>query len=114
MIDNTYHNFTIRAWSHLALRQTAFRYVCQSSLHRRAHQPGLCPPSYAFPPAMFAKLSRDERPGLEVSPLSRGVMYPFDCSHGALSRFNLYPSHYRKAFASSTILYPQPHWLTLR
>ena len=62
----------------------------------------------------FAKLSRDERPGLEVSPLSRGVMYPFDCSHGALSKFNPYPPHYRKAFASSTILYPQALRLTLR
>ena len=41
-------------------------------------------------------------------------MYLFECSHGALSKFNPYPPHYREAFASSTILYPQAHRLTLR
>jgi hypothetical protein len=29
-------------------------------------------------------------------------------------RLNPYPSHYKTAFASSTILYPQPHRLALR
>ena len=36
-----------------------------------------------FPPSeWFARLSRDERPGWEVSPLSRGVMLPSRLAHG--------------------------------
>ena len=77
-----------------------------SKAKARRHLPSL--------PRWFVKLSRDERPGSEVGSLSRGVMYPFSCTHGTTSRFNPYPSHYRKAFASSTILYPQTHRLTLR
>ena len=50
----------------------------------------------------------------EVCPLSRGVLSPFGGSHGAASRFNPYPAHYSLAFASSAILYPQAHRLTLR
>jgi len=44
---------------------------------------------------------------VEVCPLSRGVMLPY-------GRLNPYPPHYKTAFASSTILYPQPYQLTLR
>ena len=51
---------------------------------------------------------------VEVCPLSRGVMCPFGSSHGTASWFNPYPTHYKLAFASSAILYPQPHRLTLR
>ena len=44
---------------------------------------------------------------VEVCPLSRGVMLPYE-------RLSSYPIHYRLAFAFSTILYPQPHRLALQ
>jgi hypothetical protein len=44
---------------------------------------------------------------VKVCPLSREVMLPY-------GRRNLYPSHYKTAFAFSTILYPQFHQLALR
>jgi hypothetical protein len=44
---------------------------------------------------------------MEVCPLSRGVMLPY-------GRRNPYPPHYKAAFAFSTILYPQSHWLASR
>ena len=44
---------------------------------------------------------------VEVCPLSRGVMLLY-------GRLNPYPTHYRLAFAFSTILYPQSHRLALR
>jgi len=47
------------------------------------------------------------RDPVEVGPLSRGVML-LVCEH------NPYPSHYRTAFASSTILYPPFYRLALR
>ena len=42
---------------------------------------------------------------LEVCPLSREMM---------LLSLNLYPSHYKTAFAFSSILYPPSHRLALR
>jgi hypothetical protein len=52
------------------------------------------------------QLSREERPGGSLSACA-GVMLPYE-------RRNPYPSHYKTAFAFSTILYPQPYRLTLR
>ena len=43
---------------------------------------------------------------MEVSPLSRGMM--------SAHHLNPYPPHYRPAFASSTLLYPQPPQPSLR
>jgi len=42
----------------------------------------------------------------EVCPLARGVMF--------LAEGNPYPNHYRSAFASSVLLYPQPYQPSLR
>jgi hypothetical protein len=42
----------------------------------------------------------------EVSPLSRRMM--------SAHRLNPYPPRYRPAFASSALLYPQPHQPSLR
>jgi hypothetical protein len=115
VISTVSHNFTIRAWSHLALRQTVSPvYMCRSPLHRRAHQPGLCPPPFAFPLESGSPNLLVTSDQVEVGPLSRGVMYPLGCAHGTTSRFNPYPPHYREIFAFSTIPYPQAHRLTLR
>ena len=48
------------------------------------------------------KLSRDERPA--------GSLLPFRVGQS----LNPYPTHYRLAFASSSIPYPQPYQLALR
>ena len=53
----------------------------------------------------FAKRSRDERPD--------GSRLAFAWGDVAW-RLNPYPPHYRPAFASSILLYPQPHRLALR
>jgi hypothetical protein len=42
----------------------------------------------------------------EVCPLARGVMF--------LAEGNPYPNHYRSAFASSVLLYPQHYRPSLR
>jgi hypothetical protein len=42
----------------------------------------------------------------EVCPLARGVMF--------LAEGNPYPNHYRSAFASSVLLYPQHYQPSLR
>ena len=44
---------------------------------------------------------------VEVCPLSRGMILLY-------KQHNPYPSHYKTAFAFSTILYPQSHRLALR
>jgi len=67
------------------------------------------PAVICFPPRRwFAKRSRDERPGWEVSPLSRwdDVVLSLTLTIRA-QRLNPYPPHYERAFASSAILYPQ-------
>ena len=46
---------------------------------------------------------------MEVCPLSRGMMSP-----PTPARLNPCPAHYRPAFASSIVPYPQPHRLRLR
>lgn len=42
---------------------------------------------------------------MEVCPLARGMMLPL---------LNPYPSHYKRAFAFSILLYPHSHRLTLQ
>jgi len=84
------------------------------SSHQRAHQLGRSPPSSAFPLESGLPNSLVTSDQVEVCPLSRGVMYPWGCAHGTAARFTPCPPHYREAFASSTILYPQAHRLTLR
>ena len=42
---------------------------------------------------------------MEVCPLARGVMLP---------ERNSYPGDYRRAFACSILLYPQPHQRSLQ